>query len=146
MTVKTKSYGFVAVQFGLLAAIILSPGLLTLKFWQLSGLVLMTIGLVVCFVSIWQLRNYSLTALPAPLKNAKLLDSGLYALARHPIYSGLLMLMTGVVMARFSWLRLGLLCVLYVVLYQKSGFEEAQLIKKFGKRYKEYQQKVRRFM
>lgn len=146
MTTKTKSYGFVAVQFGLLAAIVLSPGLQTSKIWQVSGLALMIIGLAVCLVSIWQLRNYSLTALPTPLKNAKLLDSGFYALARHPIYSGLLILMTGVVMARYSWLRLGLLCALYIVLYQKSGFEEAQLTKMFGRRYKDYQQKVRRFM
>lgn len=146
MTVKAKSYTFVGAQFGILGSIVLLPGALTSNFWQIAGLVFMGIGLIVCFVAIWQLRHFSLTALPTPHKNARLLDTGLYAWARHPIYSGLLILMTGVVMARYSWLRLGLLGALYVVLYHKSTFEEEQLIRMFGKRYQAYQQKVRRFI
>lgn len=146
MTIKTKSYGFVALQFTLLAGITLLPGKPTADWLQFVSLALVSIGFIVCFVAIGQLRKFSLTALPVPVKDAKLLESGLYAFARHPIYTGLLMAMTGVVISRFSILRLVLLVSLYVVLYEKSKFEEDRLLHTFGSKYKKYQARTRRFM
>lgn len=146
MTIKAKSYGFVALQFALLAGITLLPGKPTADLLQVISLVLICAGLAICFVAIWQLRKFSLTALPVPVKDAKLLESGLYAFARHPIYTGLLTAMTGVVASRFSILRLVLLVGLYVVLYEKSKFEEVQLVHTFGAKYKKYQASTRRFL
>lgn len=146
MSTSLKSYLFVCGQFALIAAIVLIPGTPTSQVQQMLGLVLLCGGLGLCITAIWQLRRYSLTALPTPIKDAKLLNTGLYTTIRHPIYTGLIMTMMGVVSARYSVVRFILLLLLITLLYQKSKFEEQQLIATFGKRYKEYMKTTRRFL
>lgn len=137
---------FVGIQFSLLISITLFGGKPTATFLQLMGLVLILSGICVCMIAIWQLRKYSLTALPTPLQGAKLLQSGLYKKIRHPIYTGLIAMMSGVVISRFSVIRLLLLLCLVAVLYKKSLFEENELTKTFGKQYTRYKTKTRRFL
>lgn len=136
---------YVGLQFMLLAAIVLAPGKALSNNLELVGIAIMYVGVVISLISILQLRNYSLTALPTPVKHAKLLVTGLYKYARHPIYSGLIMFMSGAVISRYSALRLVLLLCLIALLFYKSTFEEQQLTATFGKSYKNYQSKTGRF-
>ena len=143
---RLEPYIYVTIQFTLLIAIVLLPGEPTTPVLQIIGLLLIGAGLIISFIAVWQLRKHSLTALPTPIKNAKLLTSGLYAYARHPIYTGLILPMSGVIMSRFSLLRLLLLVSLVMLLYQKSKYEEAQLTEFFGKKYTDYIAKTGRFI
>jgi protein-S-isoprenylcysteine O-methyltransferase Ste14 len=146
MTTQTKSYVFVSAQFVLLISITLFGGKPTPTFLQLLGLGLILSGISICMIAIWQLRKYSLTAMPTPVQGAKLLQSGLYKKIRHPIYTGLIAMMSGVVISRFSVVRFLLLLCLIAVLYKKSVFEEHQLTKTFGKQYASYKTRTRRFL
>ena len=62
---------------------------------------------------------------------------------RHPMYSGLLLGMTGLSLATDSITRLVLTCGLYFVLDAKSDYEETKLIERWGEEYKDYQVEVK---
>ncbi|MDP1788730.1 MAG: NnrU family protein, partial [Rhodoglobus sp.] len=85
-------YALVAVQFLLLGALVLVPrGTL----WQLTAGtalvagVLVLAGLVLVVLAGTGLGR-ALTASPVPRENAELVTGGVYAVIRHPIYTGLL--------------------------------------------------------
>lgn len=70
----------------------------------------------------------------------RLIQSGPYALVRHPIYSGLLLAMVGTAMAGGE-LRMYLAsAVIFGTFWYKSRLEEQLLISAMGARYVEYQQ------
>ena len=67
--------------------------------WRTAGLVLGTVliavGAVGAVLGVVGLRE-NLTAVPRPIEGGRLIDSGVYGLVRHPIY-------TGIVTAALGW-------------------------------------------
>lgn len=61
---------------------------------QPLGFLLALIGAVACLAALSNLGK-SLTAMPKPLEGAVMKTTGMYALARHPIYGGLLIALLG---------------------------------------------------
>jgi protein-S-isoprenylcysteine O-methyltransferase Ste14 len=73
-----------------------------------------------------------------------LVTSGYYAYVRHPLYTaGLLMMWLSPVMT-LNWLTVYVVFSLYM--YIASFHEEQRLVQQFGAAYREYQQRVGRFL
>ena len=74
-----------------------------------------------------------------------LVDSGVYAVVRHPMFLGSILATLGSVLISQHWLTLilGVLALLWFILYILPRADE-ELIQKFGDDYKRYMQKVPR--
>lgn len=144
---------FVVVQIVLIGLVFIGPRTVggqpewTFPFPQacpVVGAVLMVVGGFLFFAGIVCLGS-SLTPLPYPKKGAKLIESGPFALVRHPIYSGGLVLCLGWALYVQSWLTLGYVIALLVILDVKARREEKWLVERFPA-YIIYQQRVRKLI
>jgi protein-S-isoprenylcysteine O-methyltransferase Ste14 len=144
---------YVIVQFGLFALVAFGPkSLAGLRQWgePWSG-VSLAIGLVLGAAGAWLalagLVNLgrNLTALPHPKDDATLVETGAYAVVRHPIYSGLLLGAFGWALVVSSPLTLLYATILLVFFDFKSRREERWLAKKFAN-YVDYQKRVRKLI
>jgi protein-S-isoprenylcysteine O-methyltransferase Ste14 len=88
------------------------------------------VGLVVMVIGATGLGR-GLTATPLPNAHAQLRTGGLYRFVRHPIYSGLLLMMASFTVASGSVLRLLTLGVLVLLLTVKARWEEKRLTQRF---------------
>lgn len=87
----------------------------------------------------------NLTPLPKPKDDATLVQEGLYAYLRHPIYSGVLLLSLGWALLTANTTRLLLVALLARFFEAKADREEAWLLIKFPD-YAAYRGRVRRFL
>ncbi len=72
----------------------------------------------------------------------ELIDSGPYAIVRHPIYTGLLVALIGSALARGEWRGpLGVL-IAWAALWRKLQVEERWMEERFGTKYKSYRGRV----
>ncbi len=86
-----------------------------------------------------------LTATPLPNAHAQLRTGGLYRYARHPIYSGLMLMMASITVASGSVLRLLTLAALVLLLNGKARWEETRLAQRF-EGYADYAARTPRFV
>lgn len=139
-----RGEGWVAGQFTLFAAILLAA--FAGGTWSGSADVpagLASIGVGVLLVG-WAAAGLgsAVTPFPAPRADADLATGGVYALARHPMYGGVLLCAFGWSLAFASALGLALTAVLAVCLDLKSRREEAWLSARPG--YAAYRARTRR--
>jgi protein-S-isoprenylcysteine O-methyltransferase Ste14 len=87
----------------------------------------------------------NLTAFPKPRANARLVQTGIYALIRHPLYTAVLCAAFGWALLRASWPALLAALALAPFLDAKARREERWLRQQFPD-YITYQQRVRRFI
>jgi protein-S-isoprenylcysteine O-methyltransferase Ste14 len=87
----------------------------------------------------------NLTAAPRPRDGAQLVDTGIYARVRHPIYGGLVLGALGWSLAQASLLALPFVAALAIVLDLKSRREEAWLQERFPG-YGAYRARTRRMI
>ena len=140
--------GWVVGQFVLLAAIALSA--LVGVGWRGSleavaivvGVALMVLGGILVVLGGVQLGS-SLTPFPAPRAGGELSASGLYALARHPMYGGGILVALGWSVLFGSVVGLVLTLVLAVFFELKARREEAWLVDHYPA-YAEYRERTRR--
>jgi protein-S-isoprenylcysteine O-methyltransferase Ste14 len=85
----------------------------------------------------------SLTALPKPRRRAVLIDTGPYALVRHPIYGGVILVGLGWALWRGGALHLPLAFALAFYLNIKASREERFLMARFPD-YHKYRERTRR--
>lgn len=111
---------------------------------NLAGVVVSVLGLGVVVVGSAHLGR-SLTASPVPKDAGVLRDSGMYALTRHPLYSGLLLFAGGRVLSHPSFTSAGLALGLLLLLWAKASWEEKMLRQKFPA-YEAYAARVPRFV
>jgi len=108
------------------------------------GAVLMVTGGALLGTGIVRLRR-SLTPLPYPRDGAELIQTGPYALVRHPMYAGGLVLALGWALLVHSWLTLAYVAVFFVFADIKSRREEHWLTEKFPA-YAAYRKRVRKLI
>ena len=148
MSDRSRAIYYVAIQFLLIALILLSPRM-EQPYGDLSGpisvvgLGLIAIGSGTLLVSFLRLGR-SLTASPIPREGGELVTTGMYSRVRHPIYFGLLTMSFGVMLDAGFWPQIIVFALLYVLLSIKADFEEGLLMKKYPG-YKQYAAKTPRF-
>jgi len=107
------------------------------------GAAVMATGLVVV---VWGVRSLGRNLTPGtePLPAAELITTGAYAHARHPIYSGVVLLLAGYTLAWSNW-TLGVVVGGIALQYfqAKAGAEERWLMERFPA-YKAYMRHVPR--
>jgi protein-S-isoprenylcysteine O-methyltransferase Ste14 len=109
------------------------------------GTALFTIGLTLAIVARIQLgRQWSDIEVGSVAADHAIIDRGVYGLIRHPIYSGDLIMLTGLELALNSWLVLGV-AVLMAAVYWKAGKEERKLADQLPG-YRQYQERTKRFV
>lgn len=131
---------------------IAAAGLLTGPDWTgparvigiLAGIALLATGVLLAVRGVVDLRD-ALTPLPRPRHDAALVETGVYALARHPIYGGLVVASTGWALIQATWVGVLLSVVLAIVLTIKSMREEIWLVERFAA-YPAYRARTRRFI
>jgi protein-S-isoprenylcysteine O-methyltransferase Ste14 len=73
----------------------------------------------------------NLTALPSPLDNGHLVESGAYRIVRHPIYSGIILGMFGIAFYFSNWIGFLGAAAIMIFFDQKSRREEVWLVEKY---------------
>ncbi len=86
-----------------------------------------------------------LTPLPFPKESSSLVQTGVYAIVRHPIYSGGLVLAIGWAFRTQSWLTLGYVVLLFLFFDLKSRREEEWLTQRYPE-YADYRKRVRKLI
>lgn len=103
------------------------------------------------FCMIWgglAFRIYAIKMLSIYFSNAstiksehKLIDKGIYAIIRHPSYTGAILSIVGIIVWLESWKTLPISIILIGLAYgYRIIQEEAMLLKHFGEKYKKYRQ------
>lgn len=143
----------VAVQLVLMALVFLGPRRLpgwpastqVLPGWlPVAGTLLMVAGGALMLAALVHL-GAGLTPLPYPKDGALLVVSGPYALVRHPMYSGGLLLALGWALHVHGVLTLAYVAVLFAFLDRKSAREEQWLAARFAG-YDAYRRRVRKLV
>ena len=110
----------------------------------IAGGLLMATGGVLLLAGLVKLGP-GLTPLPYPKDGARLVETGPFALVRHPMYSGGLMLGVGWALCVRGWLTVGYVVVLFLFLDLKSTREERWLAQRYPA-YGDYQRRVRKLV
>jgi protein-S-isoprenylcysteine O-methyltransferase Ste14 len=146
----SRGEGWVALQIVLLAtagaAALIRPawGGVALAVSALVGVVLIVAGGILVIRGAVDLRD-ALTPLPYPRDDARLVETGIYARVRHPIYGGVILGAFGWALLTASAVALVLAAVIAGFFALKSAREEAWLMGAFPG-YAAYRRRTRRFI
>ena len=110
------------------------------------GWLIAACGIVVTALAVMELNAHrAMSVLPRPREDAELVETGPYALVRHPVYSGLALVSVGWAIAQGSPLTFFAALALIAVLYLKAMREEAWLAGRFPG-YRAYQARTKRLI
>ena len=126
--VSGKSWLLVCLQFISLLYLSISAPMLAA---HLSGLFLELAGIFLAMSGLIKLNWKSFSVFPEPRPDGQLETGGIYAIIRHPMYAGVLLIAGTLVWEYPSDLRVACLLVLITVLILKINMEEAFLEKKY---------------
>jgi protein-S-isoprenylcysteine O-methyltransferase Ste14 len=143
----TTGWLFVTAQAVLLIALIALPGRAdwpTPAWVEAVGLVVVVAGIALMAVAGLRLGP-SLTPTPVPTKDGALATTGLYGVVRHPIYTGILIAVTGVVVRSGSVVVLAVGIATVAFFHVKARWEEARLAERYPD-YPEYAARTPRFV
>lgn len=147
MTDRGLGWLLVSAQFALLGVLVLSP---TGTAWPLPD-VARTVGTVgriagAAAIVLGGLRlGLAASVHPAPTAHAVLRTDGPYRYARHPIYTGVLVLAAALALTGRSVVHIAAWAALLGVLTIKARFEERLLVDRFAA-YPAYAARTRRFL
>jgi len=109
-----------------------------------AGFVLMAAGALLLGRGLLDLGG-NLTPVPRPREDAQLVDSGVYARVRHPMYGGLMLTAVGWGLVAASPLALALAAALVLLFDLKSRREEVWLLERY-RGYEDYAARTQRFV
>jgi protein-S-isoprenylcysteine O-methyltransferase Ste14 len=142
----TKDYLFVGIQLLIFAAYAWEPSWLTFSRSDTLGNLgmLLAVAAVIsgCLVLTQLWKTFS--PFPTPVVAGELITTGLFSVARHPIYTSLVLAAFGYGIYTGSGYRLLVGLALLVLFYFKSSYEEQLLITKYPA-YTAYRERVGRF-
>lgn len=110
---------------------------------QNAGFLLFVFGTVIVLLALLQL-NKNASPFPTPGNSAVLIQNGLYKWVRHPIYSGIILMLLGYSVYQNSIYKGCITALLMLLFHFKTKYEEQQLIKKFPE-YVAYKRKTGKF-
>lgn len=133
MSERSIGWAFVAGQTALIVALLAIPGA---DHWptpaglEVVGIALVGLGLGVIAVAALRLGP-ALTPTPVPTAGARLRTDGLYRWMRHPIYTGVMLAVTGVTVRSGSLVTATLAVVTVGFFAVKARWEEQRLRERF---------------
>ena len=110
----------------------------------IAGAVFAALGLTLVASGAVSLGN-SVSPYPRPKEDGQLVETGAFAIVRHPIYTGLSLLALGYSLIWMSFAALAATAALFVLLDVKSRREERWLAEKYDG-YRAYSTQVRRLI
>lgn len=131
---KLIGWGFVAGQVVLIVALVLIPGSddWPAPAWvRAAGTFTVVVGLAIVVVASLKLGS-ALTPTPVPNGRGEMASDGLYSLVRHPIYSGVITIVVGLVIGSASFVALALGIAIIGFFNIKAAWEERQLTRHFS--------------
>jgi protein-S-isoprenylcysteine O-methyltransferase Ste14 len=142
---------YVAIQILLLLLVLAGPRF-TAGIWKgpwstaaaAAGGVVGAVGIVLFIAGALRLGR-NLTPFPRPKRDATLVEDGVYAAVRHPIYGGLSLAALGWALVWRSPVTLGLSVLLFLFFDIKSRREE-QWLRQVFPRYAGYQRRVKKLI
>jgi protein-S-isoprenylcysteine O-methyltransferase Ste14 len=147
MSRSAVGWAWVAGQVVLLVALVLLPGRddwPTPTWLRLIAQVVFVAGIVVLVVASLRLGR-ALTPTPVPTASGELQTSGLYRYVRHPIYSGVLLVVIGMTLRSGSVVTLAVAVIAVVFFDRKARWEEARLVERYPD-YAPYADRTPRFV
>lgn len=130
---KTTGWVFVGVQLALLVAVLVAPSgdaWPTPGWLSTAGRILSFVGVAVGIAAALGLGT-SLTPTPVPTDRGQLTTTGLYRHVRHPIYTGVLAIVAGIVIRSGSVVTLVLGLAILAFFTAKARWEEGQLLEHY---------------
>jgi len=109
-----------------------------------AGVVLIGCGAALVVAGIFKLGS-NLTAVPRPKDSGTLVQTGPYAIVRHPMYSGAILIAFGWALHAMGWLTLGYAAIFALFFDVKSRREERWLAARYPG-YADYQRRVRKLI
>ncbi|MEI6071794.1 MAG: isoprenylcysteine carboxylmethyltransferase family protein [Verrucomicrobiae bacterium] len=139
--------GWVVAQFLLFACLLalaaLHPGTGPAA-WRFVGVLVLVVAAAVAVAGVTALGR-NLTPFPKPADHAKLVQHGIYAKIRHPLYTAVILAGFGWALVWLNWPALLAAVALVPFFHAKSCREEEFLRQKFPE-YREYETRTRRFI
>ncbi|MEG4113556.1 MULTISPECIES: isoprenylcysteine carboxylmethyltransferase family protein [unclassified Microcoleus] len=120
-----------------------SPQLLFYLSWTLASILSLS-GLIFIIKALIDLGK-NLTPLPYPREDGKLVQTGVYGIVRHPLYSGLILAALGWTIFQLSISHLIASAILIIFFDIKANREETWLTEKYPA-YSEYSQQVKKLI
>lgn len=126
-------WAFVAGQVALLVALVVLPGgddwSTGPAVWSI-GQVLVIVGFAVIVIASLRLGT-GLTPTPVPSGRGHLVTAGLYRYVRHPIYTGVLLIVAGLTVRSGSLVIVAVAVVTVAFFDRKARWEESQLRERY---------------
>ncbi len=101
------------------------------------------LAVVILVVGIYNLRR-SLNIAPQPVKDGQLQSHGIYRYIRHPMYTAVFLITTGIAINSGSYWKFGVLALLIIFFHIKTEYEESLLVAKYPG-YKKYMKNTGRY-
>jgi protein-S-isoprenylcysteine O-methyltransferase Ste14 len=139
---RPKSYILVVLQLFTAGYLLLSGPVIT-DHWALLLLQVVSLGVGIWAILIMRTSKFNVS--PEVHRDAHLVEKGVYAYVRHPMYTAVLVFSLALLINAFSWVRLGMLVILGTVLVIKLRYEEQMLQDEFPE-YRNYMQRTWRLL
>ena len=107
--------------------------------------VVLELGALILLIQGLRDLGENLTPLPHPRDDGQLVQTGIYRVVRHPLYSGLVLAALGYAIAQQSLSHLAAAAVLFIFLNAKATQEEIWLTQKYPA-YSDYQNQVKKLI
>ncbi len=131
---------------GTIWELIKNPGhLRQLSMWNIAGLTLFVVGLMIALVAVFTLRRFYLSTLVI-VEGHQLVTRGIYSYIRHPIYFGVIIAIMGVPVSAPSLFGFLVMSLLIPIILIRIRMEEEMLIEEFGDAYRSYKETTRKLI
>jgi protein-S-isoprenylcysteine O-methyltransferase Ste14 len=144
---KRKDLFFVGIQVLFFVVYVYIPAFLhpsANDAFQAVGLALLMTGIVIVSLGLFSLRK-TLTPFPSVRRDGVLVTNGIYRFIRHPIYTGIMMVLAGYGLYSAHAGKLVIVVFLAILFYFKSVYEE-QMLGNAYPGYEEYRRRTGRFL
>ena len=102
-------------------------------------------GLVIAIWALWKMNESKISISPIPREGSILVDTGVYSVIRHPMYTSLLLVFIPMLSENLSSFNISLFILFFVNLILKLEYEETLLLKYFDT-YTNYQSKTQKII
>jgi protein-S-isoprenylcysteine O-methyltransferase Ste14 len=116
-----------------------------LSTWNVAGLSLFIVGMSIAIVAVRTLKRFYSSTL-VTREDHKLITHGVYRLARHPIYLGVLIAIMGVPVYAPSLIGFLILSLLIPIILFRIKMEEEMLTEYFGDEYQAYRKTTKKLI